>query len=702
MLHLKLGIVQKLLFGILLPLILVLGIIGVILGMQVSNTVKQLIIEDLNAEAESGAEQVDAFFERYFGAVDAMAQSNAGINMGLDSTKTSVTESAYFYALQQELAGLHAYYGDSVLNIWYADVGTKELLSSDGTIYTPADLDITSQEWYTLPLEKKDTVATSAYSDVTTQQTVVTISRPVMIDNQVIGVRGIDVALSDLSASLSSITIGTGGYISLLDSANTILYHTDSSVINKPVAQAGYSENMTAALLENQDVSGMSYTRNGQKGYGSAVYLPDLGYQVLGAITAEEFEATIVSTVRIVVISFVLCAILVAGIVAFLAISITSPLKRLNKVAVHLANGEFNVDYHTQGKDEVAQLGQSTMRIVDRLKTYIQYIDELSSVLDQIGKGDLVFQLKCDYQGEFARLKESLLHIQQNLSATLSNIAQSAVQVNLGAEQIATGSQGLALGATQQASSVQELSDTVQGLEQNVSKGAEQAGIMLSQINQMKEQVLTSNGQMQDMLNAMEDISHHSNDISKIIKTIDDIAFQTNILALNAAVEAARAGEAGKGFAVVADEVRSLAAKSAAAAKETNDLIARSALAVSEGENIARSTADTLSNAAETADEVATTVEQVTRAYQEQADHLKGISTGVDQISNVVQTNSATAQESAAASEELAGQAASMQQQISMFHISQEGDSHIDTSASEQVTPYRDTTTPSVQNSAKY
>jgi methyl-accepting chemotaxis protein len=234
------------------------------------------------------------------------------------------------------------------------------------------------------------------------------------------------------------------------------------------------------------------------------------------------------------------------------------------------------------------------VRLVDRLKTYILYINEVSGVLDEVGHGDLTFDLKQDYIGEFAPLKRALLSIQTNLNQTMYRIADSANHVDGSTNQIASASQALAQGATEQASAVEELSATIQDLSVRSQDEAQRATNLSHGVATMGTQLENSNRQMQNLRSAMEDIATQSSEIAKIIKTIEDIACQTNILALNAAVEAARAGAAGKGFAVVADEVRSLAAKSAESVKTTTVLIQNTLDAISKGSKLATTTSDAL------------------------------------------------------------------------------------------------------------
>ena len=668
----KFGIVPKLLIGILCPVICVLIIVGIFLGLQGSETVDEVMSAQLDAEAESAAKQVEAFFERYYGIAEGLASGQVARNITTQEVEGGMAASTLYSSMLETLRLVQQNNSENTSYVWIADLSSGELLQSDGTLFSSGQIDFATRSWYQLATEKRGTVVTEAYASANSDALMVTVASPVFSGSQIVGVIGIDIDMDYLTQMLTGVKVGESGYITLYDCNHQIIFHPDSSVRNTNAEDANYSPEILSAIVNKEDMNATRYVRNGTEYYGSVRNIEALDYSVLGVMLVSEYTAHTSAILRILIIGMLCCAVLTSVICVFIALSITKPLKRLDVTVGKLADGEMDVTVETRGRDEVADLGMNVVRIVDRLKEYILYIDEISEVLYQIGAGNLVFELQHEYVGEFSKVKDALLNIRSTLTETLTSIAQSADQVNAGAEQIASGAQALAQGATEQASSVQELSSAVQELSGQATEEAGKAVEAGNFLEQIKGEVEKSNAQMETMRKAMEDISVQSAAIRGIIKTIDDIAFQTNILALNAAVEAARAGTAGKGFAVVADEVRSLAGKSAEAAKKTNELIENSVRAVERGEELTKLTADSLTIVADGTKQVTKTIETVAAAYRDQADKLSEIARGVDQISDVVQTNSATAEESAAASEELSGQAGMMHQQIAQFKLGQD------------------------------
>jgi methyl-accepting chemotaxis protein len=334
--------------------------------------------------------------------------------------------------------------------------------------------------------------------------------------------------------------------------------------------------------------------------------------------------------------------------------------------AENLAQGKLNVDISYVSKDEIGSLANSLKIAASTLKLYVS---DISANLGYIAQGDMTAEITQDYRGDFVPIKDAFQQISSGLSETLSTINISSAQVNSGAEQVSSGAQALAQGATEQASSTEELSATISEISESVRQNSGNVVIVSGYIKDTVLGVKNSNQQMNKMLAAMNNINISSNQIVKIIKVIDDIAFQTNILALNAAVEAARAGSAGKGFAVVADEVRNLASKSANAAKQTTVLIEGSIHDVQDGSKIADQTAKLLSEVAIKVELVGGTIGKIDKASAEQAMAIEQITQGVEQVSAVVQTNSATAEQSAAASEELSAQAEMLSGLIARFKL---------------------------------
>lgn len=306
------------------------------------------------------------------------------------------------------------------------------------------------------------------------------------------------------------------------------------------------------------------------------------------------------------------------------------------------------------------------------INAIIDPIQEAADVLDELAKGNLTAAVTGNYKGDHAKIKDSLNTTLVAFRSSLTEINTASEQVAAGAKQVSDASSMLSQGATEQASAIEELSASIEEIAGKTKNNAENASLANELAESAKSNAEQGNQQMTEMLTAMENINDSSANISKIIKVIDDIAFQTNILALNAAVEAARAGQHGKGFAVVADEVRNLAARSANAARETTELIENSIKIVSGGTQVANETAAALVKIVSDVTKVADIVDGIARASNEQATGISQINQGIMQVSHVVQTNSATSEESAAASEELFGQAELLKGHVSRFRLKNE------------------------------
>lgn len=345
---------------------------------------------------------------------------------------------------------------------------------------------------------------------------------------------------------------------------------------------------------------------------------------------------------------------------------IISPIYVLLESAEKIEQGNLEEEIPYVSRDEFGELADSFRQIQASLKDVIM---DVKTNLERMGGNDFCVEIHANYRGEFEMIRESMEAISDYLSMALLRINESADQVAGGSDQVAAGAQMLSQGATQQASSVEELAATINELTSHVAQNADSASNATRTAKEVKDYAVESGKRMAEMLEAISNISDRSKEIGKIIKTIEDIAFQTNILALNAAVEAARAGEAGKGFAVVADEVRNLAGKSAEASNNTAEMIKESLKAVENGAAIADETAQSLKNVVEGVQGITQAIEDISASSGEQASSLSQVTIGIDQISSVVQTTSATAEESAASSEELSDQARKLKELVGQFRL---------------------------------
>ena len=365
-------------------------------------------------------------------------------------------------------------------------------------------------------------------------------------------------------------------------------------------------------------------------------------------------------------ICLILALVSLTSLVTFVAKHVVKPILRITEQAQPLQEGRLDLRIDYQADNELGDLA-GTLRT--SLQAIHSYVEDLNRLMGELAQGNFNVSPSVNYIGDFRSIEESLNTFTATISNTLSSIVQTQSRVSGHAEQLSSGAQALAQGATEQASAVEEIYATVDDLSKSAAQNVKVAAAAQENARQTGEQVTISSRQMEEMVAAMANISTSSQEIGRIIKTIEDIAFQTNILALNAAVEAARAGTAGKGFAVVADEVRSLSVRSDEAAKATKDLIENSVQATEQGSRIVGEVSASLQKALELVMQSNTAISEIAQAVEHEAESIAQVSEGIGQISSVVQTNSASSEESAAVSSELFDQVHALEAETKKFRL---------------------------------
>lgn len=390
----------------------------------------------------------------------------------------------------------------------------------------------------------------------------------------------------------------------------------------------------------------------------------DMDTKIQAQYAAMRKLVTIIAILSIVDILVVLFC--VSDIFSYIRRNVIKPIGNLQSECVKLSEGQLHLTFDTKANNEIGELGQILTRSIGEI---LKYIDVIDYAMSEFSKGDFTLTSSEEFLGDFVRIKQSIGSFQNRMNDTLLQIGTAADQVSMGAEHVSNGSQTLAQGASEQAASVETLSATAKMFSEQIANNAEYSQQMDVFGKRSGELVKKSQAEMQQMVEAIREIARTSEGIRNIIKTIDDIAFQTNILALNAAVEAARAGAAGKGFAVVADEVRSLAQKSAEAAQNTNTLIESSLTEIKKGENLANRSYESFGEVAESSEKIVGMIEKIALTSQDQSTLIEKISDELQHVSSIIQSNSATSEESAAASEELDSQADMMKELVRQFHL---------------------------------
>ncbi len=516
-------------------------------------------------------------------------------------------------------------------------------------------------------VEHKETMAIDIYAPIHTMD----------ITKSVLGVLYLQVDVNYFSDVVSKIHIGQTGYAFVVDKNGYVIGSNDpenvKNQLNYVTSQEGtpLADAITAATRGGEGFAEVSIDGAGKYIYYSPV--PDSnGWACIMVANPAEHTSAIYTSVIIGAIAAIVCFAITVIIILKVVKTIIKPVELCSKQIVNLSEGNLHqrpLDFGNGVSKEIAELSESTNQIATNMNAVI---GDLINMLGAFGKGDLTYKPADVYIGDFSPLYDAYERIHLSLNNTMDNINKAGKQVSDGASQVASAANNLSEGATKQAASIEELSASIAEITDKVNRNAARANNAAENSETATRLVESGNKQMKVLLEAMTEINDTSTEIAKIIRTIDDISFQTNILALNAAVEAARAGEAGKGFAVVADEVRNLAGKVAQAASDTTVLINNSIDAVDNGTKIADETAKTLDKIVQTTTETTTLVTDISTASIEQAESLQQVTVGVDQISSVVQTNSATSEECAASAEELSSQASILDSMVAKFKLDKE------------------------------
>lgn len=633
-------------FSLIMAALLV--IIGMITQKLNTATVNTLTDSSIATSATLASNHISQQLEDYLNVV-----SMVGTNELLSDRAATIMEKTAFLNKYVET------YGFTSANL----LDTKGISLKDGTDFSDRDYVISALKG----IANVSDVTLSKYTNTYG----VSIAAPVYDSaNRITGVVYFRLDIDFMMDVIKNISISDHSYAYLVDKKGNIIVHPDNNLIlNFNLAdQQGSMKALANEIKENKAGDG-TYTYNGETilcGFGAIEHTNDWSI----VIAAPETDFTSYSDrVNTITVILDILAIMIAIILStFLASSISKPIDQVKKALVSVSEGDFSVQIpKAHGKDEVAVLQNTTASL---LHTLSDIIGQANQVMDSIANYDLSISDMNSYPGEFDRLSTSINSIKRMLKKLIMKVQNSVNTVENGSHEIAQATSALSQGAVSQANSIQTLADDFADVVTRIDNNSEHEELINEKLTALDQNIQTANGQMELLMSAVKSVETMSVDIQKIVGTIDSIASQTKILSLNASVEAARAGEMGRGFAVVAEEVRSLAVKCGEASNKTSDLVNDCVKSIANAKECADATFESLSGIVSDSSEISVAFQKIASDTLEQAHKSKRIQDEVDNISEVVQTNSATSEETAASTALLSEQAKSLKELIRKFKIS--------------------------------
>ncbi|MGN1415771.1 MAG: methyl-accepting chemotaxis protein [Oscillospiraceae bacterium] len=611
------------------------------------------------------SDQIDAwlrqqamFCEDQANAVGDLAEASGG-HMNNDAFIDGVME------LNDDLLDCYTAYEDVSLYMAVTDTSTL-----------PEGFDATTRSWYKDAVSADAVIFTAPYVDTATGAMVITVAAPIRENGSIVGVFGCDITLDHIVDLVTGMSITENAVPVLIDGEGNFMIGGSSAfnagsdesgnAVTVSASEAGGDYQTVLSALSDEVYFDVNTDFDGVKKYFAFNRLENSDWTIGCVIPKNDINSTLTGLAIMEAVMLVLFIAAGSAVVIAVTRSQLKPLKKISEAADRIASGELSATFDYNAGDEIGTLCANFARCTDITR---KYIADISDKLDRLAKGDFTVTVDEDYIGDFAPIKASLTNIIDSMRSTLNNIDAASKQVSMGAGNVAQTAADLAAGVSDQTESVNRLNADITAIMDKVRESSTIADDARILAGSAKERIEDSNREMEKLLKAMSEISAMSAETAKIVRTIDDIAFQTNILALNASVEAARAGAAGKGFTVVADEVRNLAGKSAEAANRTSKLISETTEAISAGAALADSTAGYLAEAVGNTVRVDENICRISEFTREQSRYMDEISENIRSISDVINSTSGSTQSEAALSEELSGQAEMLDKLISEFRL---------------------------------
>ncbi len=639
-------------FRILLPvigvIILIMLISGILSNFSIEDAFQTTITQQQSAITESLSTQVTAWIKDLQADLVTQSQQQQFTDIALNQSPS-----------EQETLAVCSYLADFISH--YSVYSSMGVINAQGKVVAHANatvvgLDLASREYFIKAMQGTPNISDVLQSKVTGQG-VFNIAQPLKVGNKIIGVMFSSIDLSKFSDEfIAPVKIGQEGFAYMTDATGKISAHSDPDAIFKiNINDYDWGRN----ILNNKNGL-LNYTDNNIEKIAAFSTEPTTGWTIVAVADTDDIFSTVKAlTVRNLIIS-IIGVVILAIVIVLIVRPVTKAVIQGVLFAKEIQQGILSNRLTLKRNDEIGELGHALNSMADSLQ-------QRAELAEAIAAGDLTQNVQLASDQDV--LGRALRSMTERLNEILSQISAASEQIDSGSNQVSDSAQDLSQGATEQASAIEEIGASLNELSGRTQINAENAATASQLATAARNAADLGSSQMQQMITAMRDINESGQSISKIIKTIDEIAFQTNLLALNAAVEAARAGQHGKGFAVVAEEVRNLAARSAKAAQETANLIESSVQKGENGTEIANRTAASLTEIVTSIGKTSDLVAEIAASSKDQAEGIVQVNDGLTQVDQVVQRNTAGAEESAAAAEELSGQSAYMRELIGQFNL---------------------------------